>query len=82
MLMLPGVSGGVVMGTTPVTLPELVAVMLGTLPPMRGGLFMMDACVVTEEAEFDLVGDGGLALTNDVVGDGEGAGNEVAELRC
>lgn len=40
-LALPGVSGGVVMGM-PVTLPEFVAVMLGTLPPMRGGLFMTE----------------------------------------
>lgn len=80
-LALPGVSGGVVMGT-PVTLPELVAVMLGTLPPMRGGLLITEACVATDEVEFDLVGDGGRAFTKDVVGGGEGAVNEAPELRC
>lgn len=80
-LALPGVSGGVVMGT-PVTLPELAAVMLGTLPPMRGGLFITEACVATDDAEFDRVGDGGRAFPYDVVGGGDGAGNEVAEFRC
>lgn len=80
-LALPGVSGGVVMGT-PVTLPELVAVMLGTFPPMRGGLFMTEACVATDDAEFDRAGDGGRAFTYDVVDGGDGAGNEVAEFRC
>lgn len=67
---------------TPVTLPELVAVILGTFPPIRGGLFMTEAWVATDDVEFDLVGDGGRAFTKDVVGGGEGAGNEVPEFRC
>lgn len=54
-----GVSGGVVNGT-PVTLPELVAVIDGTLPLMRGGLLTTtEGCVATEDVEFDLVGDDG-----------------------
>lgn len=55
---LRGVSGGVVMGT-PVTLPLFVAAMPGTLPPMRGGLLMtaVEACVATEDVEFDLAGE-------------------------
>lgn len=80
-LALLGVSGGVVMGM-PVTLPELAAVMLGTLPPIRGGLFMTEACVATDDAEFDRVGDGGRAFAYDAIGGGDGAGNEVAEFRC
>jgi predicted ABC-type sugar transport system permease subunit len=81
LLPLPGVSGGVVI-RTPVTLPELAAAILGTLPPMRGGLFMIDACVATEDVEFDLVGDEGRALANEVVGGGDGAANELAEPLC
>jgi hypothetical protein len=38
-LEVPGVSGGVVMGM-PVTLPEFVAAMLGTLPMMREGFVL------------------------------------------
>lgn len=54
-----GVSGGVVNGT-PVTLPELAAVIDGTLPLMRGGLLTTtEGCVATEDVEFDLVGDDG-----------------------
>lgn len=41
-LPLLGVSGGVVIGT-PVTLPEFVAAILGTVPPIRVGLFMTAA---------------------------------------
>jgi hypothetical protein len=66
----------------PVTLPEFVAVMLGTLPLMRGGLFIIEAWVATDDVEFDLVGDEGRALTKDAVGGGDGAANEVAEFRC
>lgn len=77
----PGVSGGVVRGT-PVTLPELVAAMLGTLPPMSGGLFITEAWVATDDVEFDLAGEGGRAFTKEAVGGGDGAGNEVPELRC
>lgn len=75
-----GVSGGVVKGT-PVTLPELAAVIDGTLPLMRGGLLTTPDCVAIEDVEFDLVGeDGRLDGTDDVAG-GEGAVNELAELR-
>lgn len=75
-----GVSGGVVKGT-PVTLPELAAVIDGTLPLMRGGLLTTPDCVATEDVEFDLVGeDGRLDGTDDVAG-GEGAVKELAELR-
>lgn len=44
---------------TPVTLPLFVAAMPGTLPPMRGGLLMtaVEACVATEDVEFDLAGE-------------------------
>ena len=80
---LRGVSGGVVIGT-PVTLPELAAVMPGTLPAMRVALEIMggaDDCVATEEVEFDLVGDDGRPWTNEAVGGGEGAVNELAEFR-
>lgn len=75
-----GVSGGVVKGT-PVTLPELAAVIDGTLPLMRGGLLTTPDCVAIDDVEFDLVGeDGRLDGTDDVVG-GEGAVKELAELR-
>lgn len=62
-----GVSGGVVRGT-PVTLPELAAAMLGTLPEINGGLLttlafgIVDvcvACVAMEDAEFDRAGEDG-----------------------
>jgi hypothetical protein len=80
-----GVSGGVVIGT-PVTLPELVAAMLGTAPPMRVGFVItaVEAWVVTEEVLFERAGDEGRILTKEaeVVGGGEGAANELAEFRC
>jgi hypothetical protein len=66
-LALRGVSGGVVNGT-PVTLPEFVAAMPGTLPEIRVGLVTTPAagtvlaCVVivaTDDVEFDLAGDDG-----------------------
>lgn len=78
-----GVSGGVVMGI-PVTLPELVAAMLGTLPPRSGGLFITDIWVAIDDVELDRAGEDGLALTNGVeaFGGGEGAANELVELRC
>lgn len=56
-----GVSGGVVIGT-PVTLPELVAAMPGTLPLMRVGLLTtfegtVDDCVAIEDVELDRAGE-------------------------
>lgn len=84
LVLLAGVSGGVVIGT-PVTLAELVAAIPGTLPPIKGGLLITGACVgcvAIDEVELDLVGDEGRALTKDAVGGGEGAVNELAELRC
>lgn len=84
-LPLLGVSGGVVIGT-PVTLAELVAAILGTVPPMSGGLLITAAedWVAIEEVLFDRAGDEGLMLTNEtlVVAGGEGAVNELVELRC
>ena len=38
--------------------------------------------MTTDEVEFDRAGDDGRALTNEAVGGGEGAVNELAELRC
>lgn len=71
---------------TPVTLPELVAAILGTVPPISGGFVMtaLDACVATEEVLLDRAGDEGLRLTNEaeVAGGGDGAVNELFELRC
>lgn len=66
---LRGVSGGVVIGT-PVTLPELAAVMLGTFPEIRGGLVKTpavgatEAWVTIEEVELDRAGEEGRLLTN------------------
>lgn len=66
-LALRGVSGGVVNGT-PVTLPEFVAAMPGTLPEIRVGFVTTPAagtvlaCVVMvaiDDAEFDRAGDDG-----------------------
>ncbi|KAK2073865.1 hypothetical protein P8C59_008110 [Phyllachora maydis] len=57
-----GVSGGVVTGT-PVTLPDFAAAMLGTWPAMSGGFEIThvaaDACVITDDVEFDRAGDVG-----------------------
>lgn len=81
-----GVSGGVVMGT-PVTLAELVAAMPGTFPAMSVGLLTTpagtaDACVATDEVEFDLAGDDGLCEVKAALeAGGDGAVNELAELR-
>lgn len=81
-----GVSGGVVTGT-PVTLPELVAVKPGTLPPIRGGLFTtvggtVDDCVAMDDVELDRAGEWGRCELNElVVGGGEGAANELIEPR-
>lgn len=81
-----GVSGGVVNGT-PVTLPELAAAMLGTLPEMRVGLLTtlvfgtVDVCVAwvaIDEAEFDRAGEDGRWG----IAGGDGAVMELAELRC
>lgn len=80
-----GVSGGVVSGT-PVTLPELAAAILGTLPEISVGLVTTPdagtvlACVVMvaiDDVEFDLVGDEGRWETNG----GDGAVMELAEFR-
>jgi hypothetical protein len=83
---LRGVSGGVVMGT-PVTLPEFVAVILGTCPAISGGLLRTPVCVVedcvsTEHVEFDRVGEDGRGFTKVAVGGGEGAVIEPDEFRC
>lgn len=82
---LRGVSGGVVMGT-PVTLPELATVRLGTLPDMRGGLLMTDGTaedwVATEDVEFDLAGEDGRCEARLVDGGGDGAAKELVEPRC
>jgi hypothetical protein len=81
-----GVSGGVVTGT-PVTLPELVAVRPGTLPPIRVGLFTtvegtVDDCVAMEDVELDRAGEWGRCELNElVVGGGEGAAKELIEPR-
>lgn len=84
-LPLLGVSGGVVIGT-PVTAPELAAARLGTVPPIKVGFDMTaaDAWVVTEDVLFERAGEDGLMLMNEaaVVLGGEGAVNELEELRC
>lgn len=74
-----GVSGGVVMGT-PVTLPELAAVMPGTLPEMRCGFVLtaVDDCVAIDEAEFVRVGEAGRCVAADEVAGGDGAVKELA----
>lgn len=84
--MLLGVSGGVVMGT-PVTLPELVAAIPGTLPPMRVGLLItpvgtVEDWVATDEVEFDLAGECGRCGAADADAGGEGAVNELMDPRC
>lgn len=83
-VVLRGVSGGEVMGTPP-ALPA--AVRLGMVPPTRGGLLTTpegtnDDCVATDEAELDLVGDEGRCEAAAADAGGEGAANELAELRC
>lgn len=76
-----GVSGGVVR-STPDPLPELVAVMEGTLPLIRGGLLMIpEGCVATEDVELDLAGDDGRCSGPAEVEGGDGAVRELAELR-
>lgn len=89
--LLRGVSGGVVIGT-PVTLPELAAAIPGTLPTINEGFEMTlppappvpgaaDETVTTDEVELERAGDDGRMLTNDAVGGGDGAVNELAESR-
>lgn len=68
---------------TPVTLADWAAAMPGTLPPIRGGLFItFEDCVAIEDVEFDRVGDGGRAPVKEPVAGGDGAANEPAEFRC
>lgn len=81
-----GVSGGVV-SFSPVTLPEFVAAIEGTLPEISVGLLTTpvgtdEACVAIEEVEFDLAGEEGRCDTNGAEAGGEGAVNELAEFRC
>lgn len=81
-----GVSGGVVIGTPP-ALAELVAVRAGTLPEMRCGLLITpvgteEDCVAIEDVEFERVGDDGRCNVEVAEAGGEGAANELAELRC
>lgn len=77
---LRGVSGGVVIGT-PVTLPELVAAMPGTVPPMSVGAFSIpDPCVTTEHVELERAGDDGRCPAVAKAG-GEGAANELEAVR-
>ena len=78
-----GVSGGVEIGT-PVTLPEFVAAMPGTLPPIRVGLVKTaaEACVAMDEALLDRAGEDGLRLTKEAVAGGDAAANEPAEFLC
>lgn len=84
--LLRGVSGGVVIGT-PVTLPVLAAATVGTVPPIRGGLLITPlepaaGCVATDEVELDLAGDAGRCGAADTDAGGDGAVNELFELRC
>lgn len=86
--MLLGVSGGVVMGT-PVTLPEFVAAMPGTLPTMSGGLLttpvggtLEDCCVAMDDVEFDLAGEVGRCAATETEAGGEGAVKELVDPRC
>lgn len=70
---------------TPVTLPEFVATMPGTLPTMRGGLLntAVEAWVVTDEADVDLAGELGRPAGNDKAGvGGDGAVKEPVEFLC
>lgn len=83
---LPGVSGGVVMGT-PVTFAELVAAIPGMLPTMRDGLVAIlgwaEDCVATDDVELDLAGDEGRGwLAKPAARGGDCAEKEPAELRC
>lgn len=84
--LLRGVSGGVVIGT-PVTLPVLAAATVGIVPPIRGGLLITPlelaaGCVATDEVELDLVGEAGRCGAVDTDAGGDGAVNELFELRC
>lgn len=72
---------------TPVTLPELVATTAGTVPDIRVGLLITpvgfdEDCVAMDDAEFDLAGEGGLCEAALTEAGGDGAVNELAELRC
>lgn len=85
-IMVRGVSGGVATGI-PVTFVELEAVKAGTLPAMSVGLLTTpvgtdDGCVAIDDVEFDLVGDGGRWEAGSNEAGGDGAANELAELRC
>jgi hypothetical protein len=72
---------------TPWAFAELVAVRAGTLPEMRGGLlttpvWTVEDCVAIDDVEFDLVGEDGRCEPAGAVAGGDGAVNELAELRC
>lgn len=80
-----GVSGGVVIGM-PCAFPELAAVKAGTLPAMRVGLLTTpvgtdEDCVATDDVELERVGDDGRCDPAGAVAGGDGAVNELAELR-
>lgn len=70
---------------TPVTLPELVAVIPGTLPAKSGGgpVGAVDVCVIMDDVEFDLAGEVGRWFTTKfAAGGGDGAAKELIESRC
>lgn len=80
-----GVSGGVVTGT-PVTLPEFMAAIPGTLPTISGGLLttpvgIVEDWVATEDVEFDLAGEFGRCEMKGVDVGGDGAVKKLTELR-
>lgn len=69
---------------TPVTLPELVAVIPGTLPAINGGgpVGAVEVCVIMEDVELDLAGELGRWLTKAAAGGGDGAAKELMESLC
>lgn len=75
------------MGTPP-AFPPPAAVKVGMLPTMRDGLLTTpvdgcsEDCVATDDAEFDRAGDDGRCGTAGTEAGGDGAVNELFELRC
>lgn len=69
---------------TPVTLPEWVAVIPGTLPAKSGGgpVGAVDVCVITDDVELDLAGELGRWFTKAAAAGGDGAAKELIESRC